>query len=90
MIKRKAETDPNNTTKKKGKQASVLVRFCMSCSELSFNTINKLTNYKAMEIDSVTLASEDGEERCPRLIQISDGALSNDIGPSGWAHALDW
>ena len=43
-----------------------------------------------MEIDSVTLASEDGEERRPRLIQISDGALSNDIGPSGWVYALDW
>ena len=43
-----------------------------------------------MEIDTVTLASEDGEERRPRLIQISDGVLSNDIGPSGWAYALDW
>ena len=43
-----------------------------------------------MEIDSVTLASEDGGERRPRLIQISDGALSNDIGPAGWTHALDW
>tara|TARA_B100001113_G_scaffold353625_1_gene358791 strand:- start:1983 stop:2831 length:849 start_codon:yes stop_codon:yes gene_type:complete len=43
-----------------------------------------------MEIDSVTLASEGNEGRHPRLIQISDGALSNDIGPSGWAHALDW
>ncbi|MAV94881.1 MAG: hypothetical protein CMA31_04250 [Euryarchaeota archaeon] len=43
-----------------------------------------------MEIDSVTLASEDGAERQPRLIQISDGALSNDIGPAGWTHVLDW
>ena len=43
-----------------------------------------------MEVLSVTLASEDNEERRPRLIQISDGALSNDIGPAGWLHALDW
>ena len=43
-----------------------------------------------MEINSVTLALEDGEERRPRLIQISDGTLSNDIGPTGWAYALDW
>ena len=43
-----------------------------------------------MEVLTVTLASEDDEERRPRLIQISDGALSNDIGPAGWLHALDW
>ena len=43
-----------------------------------------------MEIDSVTLATEDGGERRPRLIQISDEVLSNDIGPAGWTHALDW
>ena len=43
-----------------------------------------------MEVLSITLASEDDEERRPRLIQISDEVLSNDIGPAGWAHALDW
>ena len=43
-----------------------------------------------LEIDCITLASEGDEKRHPRLIQISDGELSNDIGPAGWTHALNW